>query len=245
MKEFLLAIQFLTIIPVHLKNVTQKKIAASMIFFPAAGLLIGLLLAGINLLLSSFPAGASSAILVVSLIIVTGGMHLDGLSDTFDAISSAKNREEMLRIMKEPQVGAMGVISMLCVLLLKVSFLASLNTQLRPPALILMTVLSRWSLVGAIFAFPYARQEGKAKVFLEGINGKIFIMATISTVVIAAFVWSLKGLAVMAAAGITAWCFAKIMAKKLGGITGDILGAANEITEIITLLLVVLLTKTQ
>ncbi len=244
MKEFLLAIQFLTIIPIRLKNVTAKKIADSLICFPFVGLLMGLVLAWVNRALTSFPAQVTSVVLVVLLIIMTGGLHLDGLSDTFDAIASGKTKEEMLKIMRDPHAGVMGILSLTCAILLKIFFLANLNNQTRSLALILMVVLSRWSLVPAIFLYPYARQEGKAKLFKEGINGKILIMATVLGILIAFSVWQDKGLLLLAIAGLTAVLFAKAMTRILGGITGDILGAASEIVEIGTLFLVVILTKT-
>ena len=237
MKKFLLALQFLTIIPIKVKSADDKEIADSLIYFPIAGLLIGLALAGINGLLGflNFPRLATDAILIVSLIAITGGMHLDGLADTSDALLSVRNKDEMLKIMRDPHIGVMGVIGIISILLLKIAFLFSLDPSLVPAGLILMCVLSRWSLVLCLFLFPYARQEGKAKAFAEGINSKIFILATIIAFVCALVTAGLKGLLILGIITLYACLFNKLISKKIGGITGDTLGAMNESAEAIVL----------
>ncbi len=237
MKKFLLALQFLTIIPIKVKSVDDKEIADSLIYFPIAGLFIGLALTGINGLLGflNFPRLATDAILIVSLIAITGGMHLDGLADTSDALLSVRNKDEMLQIMRDPHIGVMGVIGIISILLLKIAFLFSLDPALVPAGLVLICVLSRWSLVLALFLFPYARQEGKAKVFSEGINSKIFILATIIVFVCALVTAGLKGLLILGIITLCACLINKLIIKKIGGITGDTLGASVEINETLTL----------
>jgi len=237
MKKFLLALQFLTIIPIKIKSADDKEIADSLIYFPLAGLFIGLALVAINGLLGffNFPRLATDAILIVSLIAITGGMHLDGLADTSDALLSVRDKDEMLKIMRDPHVGVMGVIGIISILLLKIAFLFSIGPSLVPAGLILMCVLSRWSLVLSLFLFPYARQEGKAKVFSEGINSKIFILATIITFVCALVTAGLKGLIILGIIALFACLISKLVSKKIGGITGDTLGATGEINETFTL----------
>jgi len=236
-KKFLLALQFLTIIPIKIKSADDEEIAGSLIYFPIAGLFIGLALAGINGLLGllNFPRLATDAVLIVSLIAITGGMHLDGLADTCDALLSVRSKDEMLKIMRDPHIGVMGVISIISILLLKIAFLFSLDPSLVPAGLILMCVLSRWSLVLSLFLFPYARQEGKAKVFSEGINSKIFILATIIAFVCALVTAGLKGLLILGIIALCACLISKLISKKIGGITGDTIGATGEINETLTL----------
>ena len=169
MKKLLLALQFLTIIPIKINKVGEREISASAAYFPFVGLLLGLFLAGLDNLLAHFEfnAMAASVIVVVFSIILTGGMHLDGLCDTFDAISSGKSRESILAIMKDPHIGAIGAISVVCVILLKIFLLAGLDTTQRPLALILMAIISRWCMVVMMPIFSYARQEGKAKILFR------------------------------------------------------------------------------
>jgi len=237
MKKILLALQFLTIIPIKVKSADDKEIADSLIYFPIAGLFIGLALAGINGLLGffNFPRLATDVILIVSLIAITGGMHLDGLADTSDALLSVRNKDEMLKIMRDPHIGVMGVIGIVSILLLKIAFLFSLDPSLVPVGLILMCVLSRWSLVLSLFLFPYARQEGKAKIFSEGINSRIFILAAIIAFVCALVTAGLRGLLILGIITLCACLINKLITKRIGGITGDTLGATGEINETLTL----------
>jgi adenosylcobinamide-GDP ribazoletransferase len=245
MTSLLLALQFLTIIPVKVKNFTEKKLIISMIFFPVIGLFIALLLALLNnfFLSIGFSAFTANIILVVSLAVITGGMHLDGLSDTFDAISSAKPKETMLAIMRDSRCGVMGVLSIVCVLLLKISFLSSVNPIDKISAFILMCILGRWSLVFLLFMFPYARSEGKGKIFSEGINLKIFISATIFSLTCAVIFFGLNGFSIMALAVLVAFVFGKFMVNKIEGITGDSLGAVCELVEVTVLFGAAILTN--
>ena len=240
---FLTALQFLTVIPVKIKDAGEQRMADSMAYFPFVGLLLGLFLAGINVLLYSlnFPSLATNVITVIVLIIITGALHLDGLSDTADAFLSGKPKEEMLNIMRDSRTGVMGVLSLISVILLKISLLFSISVSLQPNALLLMCVLSRWSAVAAIFFFPYARQEGKAGVFIKRMNLKIFIFSAIAAVICAAIAWQIRGLIILLIATGFSYALGKLSIRKIGGITGDTLGAGIELAEIITLLSVIIL----
>jgi len=245
MTSLLLALQFLTIIPVKIKKFEESKLVVSIMFFPVIGFFIAILLAAMNnlFLYLGFDNFVINIILVVALVLITAGMHLDGLSDTFDAISSGKSKEDMLAIMRDPRSGAMGVLSIICVLLLKISFLSSIASVYKIGALILMCVLGRWSLVFLLFMFPYARKVGKAKIFSEGINLKIFIAATIFSLSCAIVFLGINGLSIMVLAMLVAFLFGKLMVKKIEGITGDSLGAACELTEVAVLFLIAILAK--
>lgn len=240
MSSFLLAIQFLTIVPLKIKGASEKKIAGSMIYFPVVGLLLGLFLLGINnlLFMLNFSPVTINIILAVALIIITGGMHLDGLSDTTDAFLSGKPKEEMLMIMRDSRVGVMGALSLISVILLKIGLLFSITGPLKITVLILMCVLSRWSAIFSIFLFPYARQDGKAKVFIGGVNLKIFALSTIMVFILAMAIWRIKGLMALLIIAGCVYLTGKFIRKKIGGITGDTLGATIELTEIITLFIV-------
>ena len=245
MKGLLIAMQFLTIIPIRLTNIDDKKISDSMVYFPIVGLLLGMVLVGMNhlLFILSFPQISIDIILVISLIILTGGMHLDGLSDTFDALFSRKNKDEMLKIMRDSHVGVLGALGIISAILLKIAFLYSIDISLKPPALILMCVLSRWSQVFSMFLFPYARQEGKAKIFIEGINSKIIIFTTSLVLIVTIGAWNTKGILVFLIAGLCAYLIGKSVSRKIGGITGDTLGATGELIEVTVLICVCLMER--
>ncbi len=237
MKNFLLAIQFLTIIPVKTRHFNEKDLAKAIIYFPLVGLLLGLILIGANNILSFLDFGqwAIDIILVILLIILTRGLHLDGLADTSDALLSIKTKSEMLEIMRDSHIGTMGVLSIASVILFKIAFLSSINTQWTAPSLLLMCVLSRWSMVMSMFLFPYARQEGKAGTFIHGINLKVFILSTLITLSCAVLIWNLIGISLMLIATANTYLFGIFTKKKIGGITGDTIGATNELTETVIL----------
>lgn len=249
MLSFLFALQFLTAIPIKIPPIFPPfekggtKGGNAVLYFPLVGLLLGLILAGINnlLLFFGFQELVTDTILIIALVILTAGLHLDGLSDTFDALLSGKDREEMLKIIRDPHIGVMGVISIISVLLLKIAFLSSINPQFKNTALILMCILSRWALVMPMVLFPYARIEGKAGVFIHNISLKKFFAATIITLCAVTIIWRLKGILVLAVTAVSAYLINRFINKKLGGITGDTLGATAELIEILILFTICIL----
>jgi len=245
MKAFLLALQFLTVIPLKFKQVDGKRIARSMVYFPAVGLLVGLLLAGINraLLFLGFNGFSVNVVLVVALIVLTGGMHLDGLADAADAFLSGKDKQEMLRIMRDSRIGVMGVLSLVSAILLKIALLLALSVKVRAAALLLMCLISRWGMVALLFLFPYARNEGKAKAYSEGSTPWIFLGATFITLVCAGIIWQWKAAVPLAAVTLLCCFFGRYAHRKVGGITGDVAGAQNELAEIMVLFAIVVMER--
>ena len=238
MNCFLLALQFLTSIPIKINHIHKKDIGMSLIYFPIIGLILGFLLIAINSLLLAIgiPNLAINIMLVIALILLTAGLHLDGLSDTIDAFLSGKDKNSMLLIMRDPHIGVMGALSMLCIVLLKIGLLYSLLDFKKSIALLLMCILSRWSSVLMIFLFPYAREIGKAKVFKEEINLSIFTISTLIALILVFIIWGTYGLVLLLVTGSFSYLIGKISVRKISGITGDILGATIEFTEIVILL---------
>lgn len=241
MKGFLEAIRFLTIIPINTgKEADLKALSSSTVYFPLIGLLLGIILAGGNSLMSLVPLPrlVISVLLVVALVVLTGGLHLDGLADTFDGLSSRKKKSEMLKVMRDPHIGTFGVLSIACILLIKVSVIASCNPGIINRILILMCLLSRYSLTFLIFLFPYAREEGKGDIFFKGMNLKLFIVSTGISVACTVLLWQLKGLLLMAGILMFVYAAGAHITRKLGGMTGDTLGAVCEFAECFVLLAV-------
>lgn len=206
-------------------------------YFPVVGAFIGIVVAAAAYVMGilGFNEFAINASAVVLMIIITGALHLDGLADTFDALASGKSKEEMLVIMRDPHIGTMGVVALISILLLKFSLLFSVGGQLKAAALVLMCTLSRWSMVVLMASFPYARKDGKAKLCIEGTNFMGVILATVITLIIAIALFGIKGLSICAFVAVTLYLFGKIVTQKIGGITGDTLGAASEIMEVAAL----------
>lgn len=237
MGKFILALQFLTSIPIKVNNFKENNLAGSLVYFPAVGLLIGIILAGINFLLglSGLDELAVSACVMVALIILTAGIHLDGLADTADALLSRKNKDKMLEIMRDSRVGAMGVIALISVIVLKISLFYSIAPGSKTAVLLIMCVVSRWAQVFIMYVFPYARQEGKAKSYISGLTKKIFILATIITCFIVFLVFCFKGLLIICLVALAAYLIGRVISSKIDGITGDTVGAVSECVEVIVL----------
>ncbi len=248
--SFLAAIQFLTSIPVPLKReLSPEQLGRATAYFPLVGLIIGGILAGLNwLLLYILPASVVNTLLIVALVILTGAMHLDGLADTCDGIAGHKTVEDRWRVMRDSRTGAFGVVGV--VLLLLVEYV-SLNHLNRFPAddytvtavLIFMPVASRWAMVYAIFAFPYARPEGLGSSYKKATRWPQFTIATLITVAIATalfMLFSYLGFIIIAGVGVITTVLALYLKHKFAGLTGDTYGAIDEVAEVTALLLVVL-----
>ncbi len=240
MTLFLSAIQFLTILPVRFKVFDEKSAARSLVCFPLVGAFLGLAVCGLVWVSLYFGFGrlTCAAVAVVFLAALTGGLHLDGLADTFDALGCRGDKEKMLAVMRDARSGALGVTALVCVLLLKVVMLNETGVDFG--ALVTMCVVSRWAMVFLIFAFPYARREGKGELFFRHINKKIFASATVVALCPAIFL-GIKFLAVFIGVAIAAYLFARFVAHKLGGVTGDVLGASSELCEVAVLFVVALM----
>jgi adenosylcobinamide-GDP ribazoletransferase len=230
MSSFLAALQFLTILPIK-RGFTNDQIGRSTAFFPLIGLIIGLVLAGINYVLSLIlPSVVVNIFLIGSLVVFTGALHLDGLVDTFDGIAGHRTVEERLRIMRDSRIGGFGAIGLGLFLLIEFVLLNSIPAGLRPYALILAPTLSRWGMVTAIFVYPYARPSGLGISFKEAVTWHQFTVATLISLITAGLSLRWAGLSVIAFAWIIITLVAVYLKRQLGGLTGDTYGAINEIT---------------
>ena len=231
------AVKFLTILPVGKKFALQdKELAKSTSYFPLAGILIGLILAGINFSFSFiFPPIVVSAIILISLIWITRGFHLDGFMDTIDGLFGGSDKNERLRIMKDTQVGSFGVVAVVSLLLLKFALILELSGQkIFPFILILMPALSKWSMVLAMPFYSYPREKGTGS-FTKFVKKKDVLIATVITLFFAAGLLKLEGVILLFSAFVFTLLITKLISRKIGGMTGDTYGALNEIVEVIIL----------
>jgi len=240
-EEFRLALGFLTVLPVDRKlSHEPERLARSMGFFPAAGLALGLGLVVINWLLAGLiPRPVLDCLLILILIAVTGALHLDGMADLVDGLAGGKDREGILRIMKDSRVGAIGVVGLVMVLLLKYLSLYNLPPETKSAALMFMPCAGRWIQVVLAAFCRYLRPEGgTGAAFVEEVGERETLLAT-ATLVLAAFVlFRLEGIFLVFLLGIGAMVLLRYFNARLGGVTGDVLGAATEVVEVLTLILV-------
>jgi len=242
MKAFFTAIQFLTVIPLPRAFAGDvEDLEKSVPFFPVVGLLIGMMAAIlVFFLVAILPPLPACAMIVIFLISVSGGLHMDGLADTADGFFSARPRERILEIMKDSRIGVMGVIAVVCAIMLKVSLLVSLPPSSRTDIIFLMPLAGRCALVVMMTALPYVRGEGGlATLFVKSRSRIHALWAALFLIVVAGLTAKWMGLAAaiatLAATALFAWyCF-----RKIGGYTGDTLGAVCEIAEIIPVLIAV------
>ncbi len=241
MKRFLIALQFLTIFPIKIKSgIKEKDFGASLLYFPLIGLLIGLLLSLSAILLSFLPflpALLKGTLILLISIVITGGIHLDGFADTCDGFYGNRPKEKILEIMRDSHIGSMGAIGVFCLLLLKFSLIVSLPEGFLWKALIMMSIFSRWSQVMACFSACYARQEGKAKYFIRYARKKDVFIGGIFTLGLFLLLMQLKGLILFFLSMLSVLLSLHYIRKKIGGMTGDTIGAVSEFSEVITLLL--------
>ena len=189
-----------------------------------------------------FPVYLSAAVLMVSLILVNRGLHLDGLMDSCDGLFGGFTKERRLEIMRDSQVGAFGVAGGAGVLLLKYGALVSLlGLSGHDPkwSLLLFPMLSRWSMVVALGSFPYVRSQGLGSPFHQGGILLPTVMAGITAIAGAVLLGSIAGAGMLVGATLIGWLTGKCMAAKLGGLSGDSYGAINETVEVLALMAVV------
>ena len=148
------------------------------------------------------PPPAAAALLVCLTVLITGGLHLDGLADTVDGLGGGQTPEERRRIMKDSRVGAFGVLSLILVLLLKFAFFLAAGEQGWRAEFILFPVLSRWGMVFLAYLSDYARPEGGlGQAMTTGVSRRTAAGATVSALLLAVLVLGLKGLVLWAGAG--------------------------------------------
>ena len=234
--KFLAAFQFLTGIPLPWRHeASPEALGRSTGYFPVVGLIIGLMLIGLNWLFRLFlPPPLVNALLIAALALITGALHLDGLADTCDGLAGEKPAEERWQVMRDSRAGAYGIVGIILLLLVKYVSLNSLATTLILPTLILMPVIGRWAIVYAIFVHPYAHPSGTGTVFKQGTRWPQFTLATVITFVIAAAMFALfqfTGLAAMVLIWLLTLAAAAYYNSKFSGLTGDTYGAIGEIAE--------------
>jgi len=231
MKSLLVAVSFLTRIPVSVEAATEREIGRSALWFPIVGMLVGGILLGSYLVFHLiFPALVAKVLVLVVLILISGAFHLDGLADTIDALYGGKDREDALRIMKDPHVGAMGVIAIVAVLLLKTAAAVSLSEPCFRGALLTMPIVAHGAMVAAL-ALPYARPSGLGKAFADHRSHWDIVLAALLTFGAAFALLKFSGVGALLIALGAAGLLVSLAWRKVRGITGDVCGAVNEVAE--------------
>ena len=235
MRKFLTALGFLTIIPVKYSLKSEEEFASSMVYFPVIGLLIGISLLFANfLLIFMFSKIIVDVLILIVLIVLTGGLHIDGFADTCDGFFSSRSKEGILNIMKDSRIGVMGLVGIISIILIKFASIHSLNNEAKSYALLLAPTISRCSMVVITSISTYSR-EGLGKLYIEHINKKIGIISGLITVAVIILVSYLlrrwRGILLVPVVYLIVLLISSYSKKKIGGITGDVIGATGEFIE--------------
>jgi len=237
MRNLLGALSLLTRVPVPRGPGAPPGLAASVPWFPVVGALVGLAVAGayaaLGLVLPALPAAA----IAVSLgSLVTGAFHEDGLADTADALGGSWSREEALQIMRDPHLGTFGVLALVWSTVVRVACLATLGPQSGVAALVGAHALSRGAAVGVMGSLAPATADGMAAAHVSAVT-RAQVLGGLTAGLVAGAValgpWLLLAgpAAALGAAGV-GW-FSR---RRIGGVTGDVLGAAQQVAEVLVLI---------
>ena len=239
MRRALAAVGCLTILPVGSpRAVRERDLGGSWLWFPLVGLMIGAALAGVHAAASRvLPPPAVGACVLVAWILITGAIHLDGFADLCDGLYAGRTPEERLRIMKDPHIGSMAVVGVCALLLLKFALISSLAPAVVTRALLVAPCLGRYAMALLGTTLPYARSgSGTAAAFVRNADPRALVGAAVMAALASWWVDGMAGLGLLGASVVGTLILRAVFQRALGGVTGDALGAAGELIEILALL---------
>lgn len=246
LRLFFVALQFLTRLPAPAwVGFEPDWLNRSARWFPLVGLCVGVAAALVLSVASRvFPPAVAAGLSIAATLLLTGGFHEDGLADTADALGGAVGRARALEIMKDSRIGSYGALALIVVLGLKAAALAAMLPALAIPALLLAHTASRAAAVVLIRVLPYAGDvdHAKAKPLARRVSsggvavaiGTVLVVGAVLVVAVPAHASAVVTSLVLSAIG-TTWS-ARWLRRRLGGYTGDALGATQQINELLVLL---------
>jgi len=251
--ELVAAVRFLSVLPMPGRahavqpDATRPDPIIGSGYFSLVGVLLALLLALWSLFLGAIlhlPSLVLAVLVLIVSILLTGGLHLDGLMDSCDGLFGGTSREHKLEIMRDSRVGSFAVLGGICALLFKfVAFatLADLGIYQLPLALLIVLPAARWAMVLVVYIFPSARVAGLGPVFRETVTVRRLVLVVLVALIIAVIAGRLLGLIALLGATLAALVVGVLATRVLGGLTGDVYGAVEEVAEMAALLVLVLL----
>ena len=241
MQSFLIALQFLTSLPVRLDRMPEPQaVGRSLLYYPLVGLLLGAMLWLVGAVFENASAPLLAALLLTGWVALTGGLHLDGLADSADAwLGGFGDRERTLTIMKDPRSGPLAVVVLVLLLLLKFVALWTLLATDQRLALLLAPLLGRSALLGLFLTTPYVRPGGLGQVLAEQMPRDTSGIA-LGGVVLACLALGSSGWLALAETVVVGWLSRRAMCRRIGGTTGDTAGALLELVECAVLVVLAL-----
>lgn len=234
---FIFALQMLSRIQIGNPVFDERRYGRSTAFFPVVGAIIGGVLYLVFVLTAGhFPDIVRGAFLLAGGVVLSGGMHADGLMDSMDALFSGRSREKKLEILKDVHVGAFGVVTLVTLYIVKFALLAGLSGAHRVGWLLVYPTTARWAMVYVIRFFPYLWEEGLGRAVAQYTGNFEFGLATLFTALVAAVFWSWPGFVVLVVLVILIHLWGRRVTHTLGGVAGDIYGATCELVEVAVLI---------
>lgn len=233
MTAFLIALQFLTSLPVRLREMpTPEETGRSMLFYPLVGLVLGLLLWMIASFIHPAPVMMAAALVLAAWVALTGALHLDGLADTADAwLGGLGDRERTLQIMKDPRSGPMAVVVLVVVLLLKFVALTTLLSAGAIVAPLLAIVVARGAVLALFLTTPYVRPGGLGDAMAMHLPRSAAGLILGVTALCVWIVGGAAGFSLLLVCAVLFWFLRRAFMRRIGGTTGDTAGALLELTE--------------
>jgi adenosylcobinamide-GDP ribazoletransferase len=241
MSAFLTAWHFLTVIPLPWKGRGRAEdLPSSLVYYPFVGLILGgCLVAGLYMFSLLLPKGVADLLTLLLLAVLSGGIHLDGFADTLDGLYGGKTAEERLAIMRDGRIGSMAALGLFFLMMGKLLLLDQLSGRNQLVGVLMMPVAGRWAMVLGAYLAPYARQEGLGKKIIGKVSDTDCAIASVSSILIilAGFRW--RGMAILFLTALGVVAAVRYFTRRLGGMTGDTVGAVGEMSEFLFLMLLV------
>lgn len=235
LRRFLLAIQFLTRLPVPARlATTEEELGRAAAFFPLVGIIVGAGTAGVYVLaLRVVSVSVAVAIALAFAAFITSGFHEDGLADTFDGLGGGWTKQRALEIMRDSRIGTYGALALIFLVLGKYTILTELRLEQTWRWLIVAHAASRWTVLPLCMWLPYARPEGQGKLVAKQITFSTLLIGSLTFLLaLLLFPWR-TALIAIAVTTVVTFLSGLYFKRRLGGITGDCLGAANQMTELL------------
>ena len=261
MKRLIAIIQFMTRIPIKLDTGIDQEFHKSLVYFPVVGLVLGILYYLVGVITSTvLPQNIVAILIVISEVVLTGGLHLDGVGDSFDGLYSYRDKNRMLEIMKDSRLGTNGMVAIVIILLLKIALTNAILDNNSLWLISVMPVVARTMQAIACYKSKTPRENGMGNMFIGKLTTSYLIITICNMIIITTLITCTlpyielgsidtdiiaSNMLVQMTTIVTLIVWVKFFVytvyKKIDGITGDILGCISEVAEVIYLLLVVVL----
>lgn len=236
MKRLILMIQFLTRIPIPMRlDVTDEDFTKGFKYFPVVGSIIGGLIYAIHFLLHDrLNPFTLATVITLAYLYITGGLHMDGLSDSADGLFSGRSKERVLEIMKDSRIGSNGALAMIFVVLLKIAFISEVAQAELGWVLLVMPMISKYVVVAMSTFSTYARQDGMGNWFIEKVSTVDFLFSTVYTIGILIWIRPYY-VVILLCCLVFGGLFRQFCYKQIDGLTGDTIGALSELSDVAVL----------